>query len=125
MKLKSFLFTLCLLLSAAGFAEPVQEGVLAFPGAEGFGRFTSGGRGGKVVKVTNLEDFDKGEPSIPGSLRNAILKKGPKIIVFDVAGTIYLNRSPFRETVSPSPGKRLRNRASRLPDIQYALPPTT
>lgn len=122
MKLKSFLFTLCLLLSAAGFAEPVQEGVLAFPGAEGFGRFTSGGRGGKVVKVTNLEDFDKGEPSIPGSLRSAILKKGPKIIVFDVAGTIYLKRplAISRDSITiagqtaPEPGITLAGHSVRI-----------
>jgi pectate lyase len=58
---------------------------LAFPGAVGYGRFTQGGRGGKVFHVTTLEDAT---PAPPGSLRAAIIAKGPRIVVFDVAGTI-------------------------------------
>ncbi|KAL2783269.1 pectin lyase fold/virulence factor [Aspergillus keveii] len=57
---------------------------LAFPGAEGYGRFARGGRGGKVVKVTSLEDSEE-----PGTLRHALtIETGPRIVIFDVGGVI-------------------------------------
>src|SRR5882724_1574340 len=58
--------------------------VAAFPGADGFGKYATGGRGGKVVVVENLNDIG------PGSLREALKKKEPRIITFAVSGTIAL-----------------------------------
>lgn len=63
---------------------PVEEDAFAFPGAEGFGRNATGGRGGKVIYVTNLED------SGPGSFRKAVETFGPRYILFKVSGTIEL-----------------------------------
>lgn len=57
---------------------------IAFPGAEGFGRYASGGRGGKVMIVSNLNDNGA------GSLRAALSTKKPTIVVFAVSGTIHL-----------------------------------
>lgn len=57
---------------------------LAFPTAEGYGRFAMGGRGGRVIEVTNLED------SGPGSLRAAVEAEGPRTVVFRTGGTIRL-----------------------------------
>jgi hypothetical protein len=63
--------------------------VLAFPGAEGGGRYTSGGRYGDVYIVSTLEDYAKGETAIKGSLRDAVSKDN-RFIVFHVSGVIHL-----------------------------------
>ena len=69
-----------------------EERVRAFPGAEGFGAYTPGGRGGKVYVVTTLEDYRHKETPVPikGSFRAAVMAKEPRIIVFAVSGTIHL-----------------------------------
>lgn len=75
-------------LVASGAAAQIP----AFPGAEGYGMWTVGGRGGEVYRVTTLEDYAEGEPSVPGSLREAVEAEGPRTVVFRVAGTIRLTR---------------------------------
>ena len=79
MKSLIFIFLQSILIIGLLNAQPI-----AFPGAEGFGKYTIGGRGGVLIKVTNLND------SGPGSLREAVSKKYPRIIVFEVDGTIHL-----------------------------------
>ncbi len=61
----------------------------AFPGAEGGGAYTVGGRGGKVIEVTNLN------ANGPGSFKEACLTEGPRTIVFRVGGTIDLGGKPI------------------------------
>lgn len=78
---------LILLLLLSGLGAAAQP--LAFPGAEGFGKYTTGGRGGKVMIVTNLNDHG------PGSLREAVEASGPRIVVFEVDGDIHLE-TPLR-----------------------------
>lgn len=79
----------------AGAGRPLP----AFPGAEGAGAYARGGRAGKVLLVTTLEDYlPRREKPVPGSLRAAIEAKGPRTVIFRVAGVIQLKaRLDIRE----------------------------
>ena len=101
---------LLLLLSGNGYAQ--FSSAPAFPGAEGHGRYVTGGRGGNIVHVTNLND------SGTGSFREAVETKNKnkaKIIVFDVAGVIALksdlqisDNTTIEGQTAPYPGITLR-----------------
>ncbi len=84
MMTRSGLFSFLMIIAAGAQLAPAQ--IPAFPGAEGAGRYTSGGRGGIVCEVTTLED------SGPGSLREAVALKGKRTVVFRVSGTIRLKK---------------------------------
>src|SRR5688500_14789186 len=62
----------------------METSAIAFPGAEGFGKYATGGRGGYVMIVSNTNDAG------PGSFREAVKSKKPKMVVFEISGTIHL-----------------------------------
>ncbi len=102
-KISLALLAACLLSTAAQAQAP------AFPGAEGHGRYVTGGRGGVIRHVTNLNDVGA------GSLRAAVLGDAKKIVVFDVAGVIALTKNltigkntTILGQTAPSPGITLR-----------------
>lgn len=107
--------TVCLVTALLTHAEATKvaqpKEIPAFPGAEGFGAATPGGRGGKVIAVTNLNEDG------PGSLRAACEAEGPRIVIFRVSGIITLRkklivRNPYLTIAgqtAPGDGICLRN----------------
>ncbi len=112
--------TLAVLL---GCASAAPDSVRAFPGAEGFGAYTVGGRGGKVFLVSNLND------SGPGSFREACEAEGPRIVVFRVGGIIELEsririEDPYitiAGQTAPGDGICLKNRPFQITETHDAI----
>ncbi|SDQ34485.1 Pectate lyase [Pseudoxanthomonas sp. CF385] len=88
----SRLLAFTLLMSMATLAVATEAGPLAFPGAQGSAAHTPGGRGGAVLRVTTLAADG------PGSLKAALMAKGPRTVVFEVGGVIDLGMKELRIT---------------------------
>ena len=121
-RIKPCFVMLLVLWAVAALSFPVIA-LPAFPGAQGFGSETPGGRGGHLYFVTELSD-DPVNPQ-PGTLRHALEASGPRVVIFRTGGTITLQRSivitePFvtiAGQTAPGDGIQIRND----PDGTYAI----
>lgn len=84
MIMRKLFIPFCMILLYMGMADAQAP---AFPTAEGFGKYIAGGRGGRVIKVTNLNDTGE------GSLRHAIEQHGPRIVVLMWMAPLTCSRS--------------------------------
>lgn len=100
-------FVFSSIIAALPAATAAESAELAFPGAVGWAKHTPGGRGGQIIRVTNLNTDG------PGSFAEAVQTKGPRIIVFEVGGVIDLGQKTLRVEepyltiagqTAPSPG---------------------
>ncbi|MBQ0085601.1 MAG: hypothetical protein KBS65_05105 [Prevotella sp.] len=83
---------LTVVYATAAYITPITSGIPAFPGAEGYGKYTTGGRGGTVFYVTRNDDCSDSK-LVPGTLRWALYSDNggkPRTILFNTCGTIYL-----------------------------------
>ncbi|MCZ8521600.1 MULTISPECIES: pectate lyase family protein [Paenibacillus] len=98
------------LLTAAGAAPQAAAAAAVFPGAQGYGVDSPAGRGGAVLKVTNLNADG------PGSFKAALETKGPRIIVFEVGGVIDLNKKTL---VAAEPYVTIAGQTAPSPGITF------
>lgn len=113
--------TILLLNWIAGLSALASDTLPAFPGAQGFGAEAIGGRGGRIIKVTNLN------ASGPGSLQMACATHGPRIVVFDVGGVIHGDVSIVHSNITiagqtaPAPGITIAGRLLAQPQNEERL----
>lgn len=112
--MKRTLSTIALIMTMLALMAGLSYALPAFPGAEGFGSGTIGGRGGKIIEVTNLNN------SGSGSFREAVEASGARIVVFRTGGTIdssgdIIIRNPYITIAGQTaPGDGIAIRGSKL-----------